>query len=95
MKSDNKNVKKHFVTINELEMGNYFGEIAALSSLRRTSSVVAVSSMVIGKMKIDAFQRFVTSNSNFQKRIRKKITQYKDYNIKMIFNMIRTSSLFG
>jgi len=36
-------------------MGNYFGEIAALSNLRRTSSVVAVSSMVIGKMKIDTF----------------------------------------
>lgn len=85
----------HYVTINELEMGNYFGEIGAVSSLRRTSSVVAINSMLIGKLKIDQFKKFIELNSNFIKKIRKKIASYKDPNLKLIFNMIRVSALFG
>jgi len=47
--------QQHYKTINELSVGSYFGEISALSNLRRTSSVVAVNSMLVGKMKISLF----------------------------------------
>lgn len=83
------------MTINELEMGNYFGEIGAVSRLRRTSSVVAINSMLIGKLKIEHFKKFMELNSNFMKKIRKKIASYKDPSLKLIFNMIRVSALFG
>lgn len=85
----------HYVTINELEMGNYFGEIGAISDLRRTSSVVAINSMLIGKLKIDLFRQFMEKSSNFEKKIRRKILSYRDPNLKIIFNMIKVSSLFG
>ena len=68
----------HYRTINELEVGNYFGEIAALSNLRRTCSVIAVNSMVIGKIKISAFRDFIQRHSNVHKKINKKIQSYKD-----------------
>lgn len=66
------------MVINELEVGNYFGEIGAISNLRRTSSVVAINSMLIGKLPISLFRQFMEKNTNFQKKIRKKVQSYKD-----------------
>ena len=84
------------MVINELTAGNYFGEIAAISNMRRSASVIAISPMVIGKIKIDKFRTFMYSNNNFQKRIKTKIIlNYKDQNMKMIFNMIKSSMIFG
>ena len=76
-------------------MGNYFGEIGAISSLRRTSSVVAINSMLIGKIKISTFRSFMEKNTNFVKKIRKKVASYRDQYIRMIFNMIKNATLFG
>jgi len=73
------------VIINELDVGNVFGEIAAISDLRRTSSVVAINSMVIGKMKINKFRDYMLQNVNFEKKIKKKLMSYKDQNMKKIF----------
>ena len=70
--------KLNYVIINELQMGNYFGEIGAISSLRRTSSVVAINSMLIGKIKIQTFRNFMEKNTNFVKKIRKKVVSYRD-----------------
>ena len=53
------------MVINELTAGNYFGEIAAISNMRRSASVIAISPMVIGKIKIDKFRTFMYSNNNF------------------------------
>lgn len=63
----------HYRTINELEAGNYFGEVSALSNLRRTSSVIALNSMVIGKLPIPLFREFILRHSNVHKKINKKI----------------------
>jgi len=57
--------KGNYVVINELTAGNYFGEIAAISNMRRSASVIAISPMVIGKIKIDKFRTFMYSNNNF------------------------------
>ena len=65
--------RKNYRIINELQVGNYFGEIGAVSNLRRTSSVVAINSMLVGKIKISKFRQFMEKNANFEKKIRKKI----------------------
>lgn len=64
--------------------------------MRRSASVIAISPMVIGKIKISKFRTFMYSNNNFQKRIKTKIIlNYKDQNMKMNFNMIKSSMIFG
>jgi len=73
-----KKLKKNFMIVNELEMGNYFGEIGAISQLRRTCSVVAINSMLIGKIRISLFKEFTLMNSSFISKIRKKVESYKD-----------------
>ena len=73
-----KKLKKNFMIVNELEMGNYFGEIGAISQLRRTCSVVAINSMLIGKIRISLFKEFASMNSSFISKIRKKVESYKD-----------------
>jgi len=78
-----------------MDIGNYFGEIGAISNLRRTSSVLALNSMLIGKIKISVFRDFMSKNSNFQRKIKRKVQTYRDQNMRMIQNMIRISSIFG
>ena len=78
IKEREKRNKLNYFIINELQMGNYFGEIGAISSLRRTSSVVAINSMLIGKIKISTFRNFMDKNTNFVKKIRKKVASYRD-----------------
>jgi CRP-like cAMP-binding protein len=56
-----------------MDIGNYFGEIGAISNLRRTSSVLALNSMLIGKIKISIFRDFMSKNSNFQRKIKRKV----------------------
>ena len=90
-----KRDKPNYKIINELQAGNYFGEIGAVSNLRRTSSVVAINSMLIGKIKISSFRNFMEKNANFEKKIKGKILSYKDYNMRMIFSMIKNAALFG
>ena len=90
-----KRNKGNYKVINELQEGNYFGEIGAVSNLRRTSSVVAINSMLIGKIKISSFRNFMEKNANFEKKIKAKILSYKDYNMRMIFSMIKNAALFG
>ena len=51
--------------INEMQKGNFFGEIGAISELRRTSSVLAINPMLIGKIPIGLFRDFMEKNSNF------------------------------
>jgi len=95
MESTNVRLRKNYAIINELEMGNIFGEIAAISDIRRTSSVVAINSMVIGKMHISKFKSYMRQNINFEKKIKKKLLSYKDQNMKKIFSTIKNAQLFG
>lgn len=67
-----------------MDIGNYFGEIGAISNLRRTSSVLALNSMLIGKIKISVFRDFMSKNSNFQRKIKRKVQTYRDQNMRMI-----------
>jgi len=51
--------------------------------------------MLIGKIKISSFRNFMEKNANFEKKIKAKILSYKDYNMRMIFSMIKNAALFG
>lgn len=90
-----RKIKRNYKIIKDMDLGNYFGEIGAISNLRRTSSVMALNSMLIGKIKISVFRDFMAKNSNFQRKIKKKVQSYRDQNMRMIQNMIRISSIFG
>ena len=88
---------KSFVFINELKKGKqqFFGEIAAITQLRRTSSVIAKSSMLIGQIKIQKFLELYDQSFNFQRQVQSKFFNYKDQNICMLINMIKNAQLFG
>lgn len=60
-----RKIKRNYKIIKDMDLGNYFGEIGAISNLRRTSSVMALNSMLIGKIKISVFRDFMAKNSNF------------------------------
>jgi|TARA_B110000285_G_C15113099_1_gene612344 CRP-like cAMP-binding protein len=90
-----RKIKRNYKIIKDMDIGNYFGEIGAISNLRRTSSVLALNSMLIGKIKISVFRDFMSKNSNFQRKIKRKVQTYRDQNMRMIQNMIRISSIFG
>ena len=60
-----RKIKRNYKIIKDMDIGNYFGEIGAISNLRRTSSVLALNSMLIGKIKISVFRDFMSKNSNF------------------------------
>ena len=51
--------------MNNLKEGNYFGDIAAVTNLKRTNSVIACSNMLIGKIKISKFRELMGINKNF------------------------------
>lgn len=93
----NSKKQKNFVCINEVspQKQSYFGEIAAISNLRRTSTLVATNPMLIGKVKISFFKQYYENNTNFRKRVQKHVFTYNDWNMKMIFNMLRNAQLFG
>jgi CRP-like cAMP-binding protein len=79
-----RKIKRNYKIIKDMDIGNYFGEIGAISNLRRTSSVLALNSMLIGKIKISVFRDFMSKNSNFQRKIKRKVQTYRDQNMRMI-----------
>lgn len=59
--------QKNFINVNELsnEKNQYFGEIAAITQLRRTNTVMARQTMLLGLLKIPKFQEFYRNNNSF------------------------------
>lgn len=78
LQEQNRNNKRNYIIINEMQKGNFFGEIGAISDLRRTSSVLAINPMLLGKIPIHLLREFMIQNSNFHKKIRKHASLYKD-----------------
>ena len=83
-----------FRVINELTEGDYFGEIAMVTNLRRTCSVYTVSNgffAVIGKAQ---FLELANANVDLKHKLYNKINAYKDENFKASVTMIKNVPSF-
>ncbi len=52
-----------------MKEGDIFGEISAITNLRRTNTVIAVSPMLLGLIKISKFRELMDKNENFKRKI--------------------------
>jgi len=80
--------QKSFKTVNELKPGNYFGEIALLSHLKRTCSVFSVSSTVCAYTTKEQFQKLIKGNPDLETRLFNNFNYYKDNWTKFLKMMI-------
>jgi len=77
MKQFSRDKKNYYIT-NNLKEGDYFGEICAITNLKRTNTVVSCGPMLLGKLKISKFREFMAKNKNFERKIKKRVLRYKD-----------------
>jgi CRP-like cAMP-binding protein len=77
-----------------LKSGDYFGEIALATNLKRTSTVFAVSNVICGRINRQDFKELMQSNGVFKNRIMKKMKSYSDNFFKLIVTMLRNISFF-
>lgn len=65
--------EKPYTLINELSTGGYFGEIALMTKLKRTCSVFAINSVVVGVVSKDDFLQLTENSTDFKHRVLTKI----------------------
>ena len=74
--------------MNQLKESNVFGEISAITNLRRTTTVIAEGPMLLGLIKINKLRELITNNQNFERKLQRKILRYDDLTMKTYRNMI-------
>jgi CRP-like cAMP-binding protein len=75
--------------INELKMGDYFGELSLLTNLRRTSTIYTLASTTCGFIENDDFEVLMKQNSELKATLLQKIYSYKDNYIKFLITMVK------
>lgn len=76
-KSD-KDVKTRYQVLNELQNGDYFGEIAIISKLPRTASVHTIKNTVCGSILKEHLLSFLENFHDSRAQIMTKVNSYND-----------------
>jgi hypothetical protein len=76
-------------SINELQMGNYFGELSLLTNLRRTATIYSISATTCGWIETEDFHSLVHQNSDIKAVLVKNLNKYKDSHIKFLITMVK------
>ena len=51
--------------------------------------------MIVGKIRIKLLRELLKQNTAIHNKIRRKVSDYKDKFVRMLFNMIKISTIFG
>ena len=86
--------KHNYKIINELSEGAYFGEVALMTNLRRTSSVISVSLTVCGVISKAELEDQLDSNQDFRLRMEARLENYRDAYFKFLVTMVRNVFCF-
>ena len=92
--SEENDLVKHVIRINKMMSGSYFGEIAMVTNLKRTTTVKAVDYTTLAYLSrvnfIDIKKEFPQVYLNFKYNIRK----YEDYDFEFRRSMIKNTPYF-
>jgi len=77
-----------------LKKGDYFGEIAVTTNLKRTCSACAVNNVTCGLISMEDLQTYIKTNSDFKNRMIAKVNTYQDNFFKFIITAIRNVGVF-
>lgn len=86
--------ENEFKIINDLNKGSYFGEVALLTSLRRTCSVFTVSNCFFSVIKKEKFIKYVNNNPEIMINLRRRINSYSDDLLNNLIIMVKNVPSF-
>jgi len=75
--------------INELKMGDYFGEMSLLTNLRRTATIYSLASTTCGYIEGEDFEILMNHNADLKATLMKKIYSYKDNYMRFLITMVK------
>lgn len=78
-----------FRQINELKIGNYFGELSLLTNLRRTATCYTYNETTTGWISSYDFNRLMKENPDLKNLLTKKLYKYKDNHIRLLLTMLK------
>lgn len=75
--------------INELKVGNYFGELSLLTNLRRTATCYTYNETTTGWIAPEDFNRLMKENPDLKNLLTRKLYKYKDNHIRLLLTMLK------
>ena len=80
---------ERLLLINELKVGDYFGEISLLTNLRRTATVYSLLQTTVGWIATEDFNNLINENPDLKSPLMRKIDKYNDNFIKFLRTMVK------
>ena len=78
-----------FRQINELKVGNYFGELSLLTNLRRTATCYTYNETTTGWISSGDFNRLMDENPDLKNLLTSKLFKYKDNHVRLLLTMLK------
>lgn len=91
---DGSTLTKHVICINKLMNGSYFGEIAMVTNLKRTTTVKATDYTTLAYLSRDNFLDIKKEFPQVYLNFKYNINKYEDYDFKFRRNMIKNTPYF-